>query len=316
MPENAAQKPVLLIALGGNALIRKGQTGSVDEQFANLKVPMAQIAALSRDYRIIITHGNGPQVGNLLLQQECCDAVPRLPLEILVAQTQGQIGYMIESTLDEALMAIGINHQPLVSLISYVVVDKKDKAFTMPDKPVGPAFSREKAATLPYPTVETQKGFRRVVVSPKPVTIVEKREIRALVDAGFIVICCGGGGIPVVRAGRTFDGVDAVIDKDLASACLAAEVGVDLFVIATDVDGVALDFGGPRERYLDALSLEEAARYIVDGHFSAGAMLPKVEAAMQFIADGGRRAVITRIENIADAVAGKAGTAFVNQLTN
>ena len=304
-------KPILLVALGGNALIRKGEIGSVDEQFVNLRVPMAQIARLSRDYRIIITHGNGPQVGNLLLQQECCDQTPRLPLEILVAQTQGQIGYMIESSLDEALMAIGVNSQPLVSLISYVVVDEKDPAFQSPTKPVGPVFSREKAATLPYPTLETPKGFRRVVVSPRPVTIVEKREIKALIDLGFIVICCGGGGIPVMRAGRTFDGVDAVIDKDLASARLAAEVGVDLFVIATDVPGAALDFGKPGQRYLTSVTVEAAARHIIDGHFSTGAMLPKVEAAIQFINDGGQRAVITQMERITDAVAGTAGTVFV-----
>ena len=303
-------KPILLVALGGNALIRKGEIGSVDEQFVNLRIPMAQIARLSRDYRIIITHGNGPQVGNLLLQQECCDETPRLPLEILVAQTQGQIGYMIESSLDEALMAIGVNSQPLVSLISYVVVDEKDPAFRSPAKPVGPVFSREKAATLPYPTIETPKGFRRVVVSPRPVTIVEKREIRTLIDLGFIVICCGGGGIPVVRAGRTFDGVDAVIDKDLASARLAAEVGVDLFVIATDVPNAALDFGKPGQRYLTTVTVEAAAGHIIDGHFSTGAMLPKVEAAMQFINDGGQRAVITQMERITDAVAGTAGTVF------
>ena len=306
-------KPVLLVALGGNALVRKGQVGTVEEQFANLKIPMAQIARLSRDFRIIITHGNGPQVGNLLLQQESCDAVPRLPLEILVAQTQGQIGYMIESTLDEALMAIGINSQPLVSLISYVVVDESDDAFKSPSKPVGPVFDEAETTRLPYPTVKTAKGYRRVVASPKPVTIVEKREIRKLIDDGFIVVCCGGGGIPVVRAGRTFDGVDAVIDKDLASACLAEEVGVDLFVIATDVEGVALNFGKPGQRYLSVVRLAEAARYIVEGNFSAGAMLPKVEAAMQFIGGGGKRAVITRLDRIAEAVAGKAGTEFVEE---
>ncbi len=310
------QKPVLLVALGGNALIRKGQTGTVEEQFENLKTPVTEIARLSKDYRIIITHGNGPQVGNLLLQQECCNAVTRLPLEILVAQTQGQIGYMIESTLDEALMTMGIDSQPLVSLISYVVVDETDKAFKSPSKPVGPVFTKTKAATLPYPTVKTPKGYRRVVVSPKPVTIVEKREIRALIDTGFIVICCGGGGIPVVRTGRTFDGVNAVIDKDLASACLAEEVGVDLFIMATDVDGVALNFGKPDEHYLTSIDLEEAAKQILDGHFSAGAMLPKVEAAMQFVGHSGKRAVITRVDRIADAVTGKAGTEFVLERIN
>jgi len=311
MKKKATPKPVLLVALGGNALIQKGQDGTAGEQFDNLKVPMTQIARLSADYRVIITHGNGPQVGNLLLQQECCDTVPRLPLEILVAQTQGQIGYMIESTLDAALMAMGINSQPLVSLISYVVVDETDPAFRTPSKPVGPVFSKQKAASLPYPTVKTPKGYRRVVVSPKPVTIVEKREIKTLIDTGFIVICCGGGGIPVVRAGRTFDGVDAVIDKDLASARLAEEVGVDLFVMATDVEGVALNFGRPNQVYLATLGLEMAAKHILDGHFSAGGMLPKVEAAMQFVGNGGKRAVITRVDRIAQAVAGRAGTMFV-----
>jgi carbamate kinase len=145
------------------------------------------------------------------------------------------------------------------------------------------------------------------------VTIVEKREIKTLIDAGFIVICCGGGGIPVVRAGRTFDGVDAVIDKDLVSARLAEEVGVDLFVIATDVDGVALNFGGREERFLNEISVDEAAQYILEGHFSAGAMLPKVEAAMQFIHSGGQCAVITRVDRITDAIAGKAGTRFVKE---
>ncbi|MCF8038231.1 MAG: carbamate kinase, partial [Desulfohalobiaceae bacterium] len=177
-PKSKDQKPVLLVALGGNALIRRGQTGTAREQLENLKVPARQIARLSRHYRVIITHGNGPQVGNLMLQQECCDTVERQPLEILVAQTQGQIGYMIESTLDEALMDLGINAQPLVSLISYVVVDEQDPAFKTPTKPIGPVFNQETAARLPYPLVETTSGYRRVVVSPRPVTIVEKREIK------------------------------------------------------------------------------------------------------------------------------------------
>ena len=161
----------LLIALGGNALIRKGQAGTIREQFANLKIPTRQIARLSRRHRIIITHGNGPQVGNLLLQQECCDTVPRLPLEILVAQTQGQIGYMIESSLDTALMELGVwTKQLLITLISYVVVDEKDPAFQNPTKPIGPVLSREQAKDLPYPTREVPGGLRRLVASPKPVT--------------------------------------------------------------------------------------------------------------------------------------------------
>lgn len=309
---NDTQKPVLLVALGGNALIRKGQTGTAEEQFQNLKVPAQQIARLSQEYRIIITHGNGPQVGNLMLQQECCDSVERQPLEILVAQTQGQIGYMIESTLDGALMDLGINTQSLVSLISYVVVDEQDPAFQTPSKPIGPFFSPEKAATLPYPVVETPTGYRRVVVSPRPVTIVEKREIKRLIEMGFIVICCGGGGIPVIRRGRTFDGVDAVIDKDLASARLAEEVGVDLFVIATDVQGVALNFGTPEQYFLKSISLEQMSRHILQDQFAAGAMLPKVEAAMQFVAGSGKKAVITSIEELEKAVQGEAGTELVS----
>ncbi len=306
------KKEVLLVALGGNALIRKGQVGAISEQFANLKVPIRQIARLSRDYSIIITHGNGPQVGNLLLQQECCDAVPALPLEILVAQTQGEIGYMIESTLDTELMELGIDTQKhLVSLISYVVVDGNDPAFQNPSKPIGPVYTAERAATLPFPTRSTPKGHRRVVASPRPVTIVEKREIKKLIRMDFIVICCGGGGIPVIRDGRTFCGVDAVIDKDLASAVLAREAGVDIFLIATDVEGAALNYGSPEQKYIRTLTMKEAARHFADGHFPPGSMGPKIEAAMQFINDGGKRAVIASIEKIADAVAGRAGTEII-----
>jgi len=307
------KKQILLVALGGNALIRKGQVGTVDEQFENLKVPISQIARLSRDYRIIITHGNGPQVGNLLLQQELQDAVPKLPLEILVAQTQGQIGYMIESTLDSELMALGINTQkPLVSLLSYVVVDERDPAFTSPSKPIGPVFTEEKAYTISYPTRKTEKGYRRIVASPKPITIVEKREITQLIEMDFIVICCGGGGIPVIREGRTFCGVDAVIDKDLASAKLAKEVGVDLFIIATDVEGAAINYGQSNQCFLRTITIEEAARYRKEGHFPAGSMQPKIQASIEFLRSGGTRAVITSIEAIESAVQGLAGTEIIH----
>ncbi|TET54236.1 MAG: carbamate kinase [Desulfobacteraceae bacterium] len=310
--KDKAKKEILLVALGGNALIRKGQVGTVEEQFENLRVPIRQVARLSQHYRIIITHGNGPQVGNLLLQQEFYDAVPKLPLEILVAQTQGQIGYMIESTLDSELMALGIDTQkPLVSLISYVVVDERDPAFQNPSKPIGPVYTQEKAATLPYPTRKTAKGYQRVVASPKPITIVEKREITKLIDVDFIIICCGGGGIPVIKEGRTFYGVDAVIDKDLASAKLAKEVGVDIFLIATDVEGAALSYGQPDQKYLHTLTLEEAARYLKEGHFPPGSMGPKIEAAMEFLRGGGKRAVISSIESIEEALTGKAGTELI-----
>ncbi|MBW1782620.1 MAG: carbamate kinase [Deltaproteobacteria bacterium] len=282
--KRGSKRKTLMVALGGNALIRKGEVGTIEEQLENLKIPMAQIADLSQQYQIILTHGNAPQVGNLLLQQECCDTIPKLPLEILVAQTQGQLGYMLESTLDTALMESGLDStQDLVSLISYVVVDENDPAFRNPSKPIGPFFSEQKAATLPYPTQKTAKGYRRVVASPRPITIVEKREIRKLMDMGFLVICCGGGGIPVVREGRTFCGVDAVIDKDLASARLADEVGVDIFLIATDVEGVALCYGQPNQQFLSTMTVAEARRYLKEGHFPAGSMGPKVEAAVQFM---------------------------------
>lgn len=309
------EKQTLLIALGGNALVRKGQVGTIEEQFENLKVPIRQIARLSRQYKIIITHGNGPQVGNLLLQQESCTEVPRLPLEILVAQTQGQIGYMIESSLDTALMELGVwTKQLLITLISYVVVDERDPAFQDPTKPIGPVLSLEQGKDLPYPTREVQGGLRRVVASPKPVTVVEKREIKNLVDKDFIVICCGGGGIPVIREGRAFHGVDAVIDKDLASAKLAEEIRVDVFLIATDVEGVALNYGGPDQRFLRKMTLAEAAQYKEEGHFPPGSMGPKIDAAVQFIKKRGNRAVITSIDAIESAVDGTAGTEIVGDV--
>jgi carbamate kinase len=306
--KSSGPRPTVLVALGGNALIRKGQQGTIAEQFDNLRVPVRQIASLIPANNIIITHGNGPQVGNLLLQQECCRAAPKLPLEILVAQTQGQIGYMIESVLDEALMDQGAGFIPLVSLITYVVVDRDDPAFTDPSKPIGPGFSEAEAAGLGYPVIQTPKGYRRVVASPKPVTIIEKREIDRLIHSGFVVICCGGGGIPVVRKGRAFAGVDAVIDKDLASALLAVEVNVDLLVIATDVDGVMEDFGTPRQRLIKKLDIVRAEAFLQSGAAGRGSMAPKLEAAVQFLKSGGRRVVITSIARIVDGVMGSAGT--------
>ena len=304
----AKLKKLLLVALGGNALIRKGQVGTIDEQFENLLMPIRQIAKLAETYRIIITHGNGPQVGNLLLQQDCCDTVPRLPLEILVAQTQGQIGYMIESTIDQAFMEIGITRN-LVSLLSYVVVDQNDPAFSKPSKPIGPVYTKEEAAALPFPTGKTTKGYRQLVASPRPKTIVEKQEIRILVDQNFVVICCGGGGIPVIREGRKFHGVDAVVDKDLVSAKLAEELGVDLFLMATDVPGAYLNFGDKKDQQLlRSINSSEASGYLKEGHFAEGSMGPKVEAAIEFINNGGEKAIITSIDTIDKAVNGQAGT--------
>ncbi len=218
---------------------------------------------------------------------------------------------MIESVLDESLMEQEADFTPLVSLITYVVVDENDPAFISPTKAIGPFFTAVEAEKLDYPTMETPKGFRRVVASPKPVTIIEKREIQRLIDSGFIVICCGGGGIPVVRNGRAFNGVDAVIDKDLVSALLATEIGADLLVIATDVEGVLADFNTPNQKLISQMQINEARDFLAGNKSGKGSMGPKVEAALKFIQSGGKRAVITSIEAISDSVQGKAGTQII-----
>ena len=307
-------KPIILIAFGGKALIKTGQTGTHKEQFANLKSTMRQIASLSRKYRFIITYGNGPQVANLLLQQEGCDEVPRMPLEIIGAMTQGQIGYMLESALDDALMEIGVtDEQPFVTLITYVVVDKDDPGFKKPTKQIGPFYTEPEASKLPYTLVKTDKGYRRVVASPKPMHVVEHREIKKLVDQNFIVICCGGGGIPVIRKERKFRGVDAVIEKDLSSAILAREIPADIFLIATDVTGAGVNWGTPDQRILRKVSLAELGRHLDQGQFPAASMGPKVEAVSEFFMATGNRGIICHLDDIEKAVAAEAGTEIVQE---
>lgn len=305
-------KPLIVIAFGGNALIQKGQEGTAEEQFANLEGPMAQLARMSRDYRIVITHGNGPQVGNLLLQQESCQEVPKMPLEIIGAMTQGQIGYMLESSLDTALMEIGINgEQPFVTLITYVVVDENDAAFENPTKPIGPFYTAKEAEGLPYQLTKTDKGMRRVVASPKPLAIVEHREIKRLVEQNFIVICCGGGGIPVIRKERRFRGVEAVVDKDLATSVLACELNADIFIIASDIHGAYINWGTENQRLLEKVTLDEIKTHISDGQFPAGSMGPKVNAMMHFYEVTGNRGIICHLEDIEKAAANTAGTEII-----
>jgi len=305
-------KPIILIAFGGNALIQKGQKGTHKEQFVNLKLPMQQVARLSQKYKFIITHGNGPQVGNLLLQQESCDEVPKMPLEIIGAMTQGQIGYMLESSLDDALMEIVVNgEQNFVTLITYVVVDENDPGFQNPTKPIGPFYTEEQAKGLTYKLSKTEKGLRRVVASPKPLAIVERREIKKLIELDFIVICCGGGGIPVIRKNRKFRGVEAVIDKDLASSILAQEIEADIFVIASDVEGAGINWGKSDQKMLRKVPLAEMEKYVQEGQFPAGSMGPKVEAMMQFFKATGNRGVICQLKDIEKAIAGEAGTEIV-----
>ena len=307
-----AEKPIMLIAFGGNALIQSGQKGTAEEQFENLKLTMGQIAKLSQKYKIVITHGNGPQVGNLLLQQESCDTVPKMPLEIIGAMTQGQIGYMIESSLDTAFMEIDESFaQHFVTLITYVVVDENDPGFQNPTKPIGPFYTEEQAQELSYTLTKTDKGLRRVVASPKPLTIVEGREIKKLIEMDFIVICCGGGGIPVIRKNRKFRGVEAVIDKDLASSVLAREIKADIFVIASDVQGAGINWGKPDQKMLRKVPLAEMEKYVQEGQFPAGSMGPKVESMIQFFKATGNRGVICRLDDIEKAIAGEAGTEII-----
>jgi carbamate kinase len=307
-----AKKPLMLVAFGGNALIQSGQKGTAEEQFENLKLTMGQIAKLAQNYKIVITHGNGPQVGNLLLQQESCDEVPKMPLEIIGAMTQGQIGYMIESSLDTAFMELGdSDQQQLATLITYVVVDENDPGFKNPTKPIGPFYTEEQAKGLTYTLAKTDKGMRRVVASPKPLTIVEDREIKKLIEMDFIVICCGGGGIPVIRKERKFRGVEAVIDKDLASSVLAEEIKADIFVIASDVQGAAINWGKSDQEMLRKTSLADMEKYVGEGQFPAGSMGPKVDAVMQFTAATGNRSVICHLEDIEKAIAGEAGTEII-----
>jgi carbamate kinase len=235
-----------------------------------------------------------------------------MPLEIIGAMTQGQIGYMLESSLDDALMEIDVSgEQHFVTLITYVVVDQNDPGFKNPTKPIGPFYTEAQASSLPYTMAKTDKGYRRVVASPKPLNIVEKREIKKLIDMDFIVICCGGGGIPVVRKERKFRGVEAVIDKDLASSILAKEIKADIFVIASDIAGAGINWGTPDQQILGKVPIDEMDRYIEQGQFPAGSMGPKVEAVTDFFKATGNRGIICRLDDIEKAIEGKAGTEII-----
>ncbi len=304
-----SKKPSVVIALGGNALIQRGQKGTAEDQFNNLKAPMKAVVDLCKEYNVVITHGNGPQVGNILLQQAATSEVPEMPLAVVGAMTQGQIGFMIESTLEETLKDAGINDQRFCTLVSYVAVDGNDPGFKNPTKPVGPFYKDKPASDLPM--VETAHGWRRVVASPRPEEIVNQKDIKLLIDNGYIVICVGGGGIPVVKKGNGFVGVDAVIDKDLATALLAEVCGLDFLIIATDEKGVCIDYKKPTQKMLSKMTTSECQKYLDEGQFPAGSMGPKVQAAMEFAQRTGKTAIITSIEDIPLAVKGQAGTSIV-----
>ncbi|MCS7197560.1 MAG: carbamate kinase [Candidatus Bipolaricaulota bacterium] len=314
MPMNTNK--TVVIALGGNALLDPKTNGSIIEQIRTIEQSCQRIAQIiARGYRVVLTHGNGPQVGNLLIQQEeAKELVPPLPLDVCDAMTQGQLGYLIQQKLREALGQLGIITQSVVTVVTQVQVDPGDPAFADPTKPIGPFYSDRERLLLEqkgYVLKRVGKGakpWRRVVASPEPKDIVELGAIRALLATGSVVIACGGGGVPVVREGGRLHGVEAVIDKDLASALLASELGAQILLILTNVERVALHFGTPQQVFLDRMSVREARRYLIEGHFPAGSMGPKVEAAIRFVEGGGERAYITSLEKALEALEGRAGT--------
>lgn len=307
----------MLIAVGGNSLIRAGEKGTVAEQLANARRTAAAIVGLIRDgYHLVVTHGNGPQVGAQLLRSErAADQVPSQPLDVCGAASQGEIGYLLSQTLQDELSAAG-EHVPVVSLVTQSIVSETDPAMKHPSKPIGPFYSRaqaeERKRVLGWEIVEdAARGYRRVVPSPEPVEIVELDVIRSLVEQGVLVVACGGGGIPVVRQNGDLHGVEAVIDKDRASALLASQLGVDVFAISTDTDFVYLDYKKPTQRPLTHVTAAELQQHYTAGHFPPGNMGPKVESALHFLHAGGKEVVITSYEHLREAVAGRGGTHIV-----
>ncbi|RMH21484.1 MAG: carbamate kinase [Acidobacteria bacterium] len=305
--------------LGGNAITRPGEEGSVAQDYANLRRSLKGVVDLvERGYQVILTHGNGPQVGNQMIRVELARGqAPDLPLDVVVADLQGGLGYMIERVLRNHLLRRNLE-VPVCVLVTQIEVDENDPALKRPAKFVGPVFSRREieklAAERGWQVKEDPgRGWRRVVPSPEPIAIVERDLIRTLVDAGALVIVSGGGGIPVARSRkrRMLKGVEAVIDKDLAAAVLAREVGASELYILTSVEHVMLDFGTPQARPLGTVTVAEARRYLAAGQFPPGSMGPKIEAACRFVENGGRRALITDIFALGRALAGRTGTWIV-----
>ena len=303
-----------LIAVGGNSLIRAGEAGTIDEQRANARRTGAAIAAVvASGYSVVVTHGNGPQVGAALLRSERSGAhAYRQPLDVCVAETQGEIGYILEQALIEAIAIEGLSTD-VVTVVCQVVVDEADPAFATPSKPIGPFMSQRNAEvardTLGWHIVnDAARGWRRVVPSPEPLEVVEEPVIEALFRHGVVVITGGGGGIPVVRRNRSLHGIEAVIDKDALSALLASRLHVAQLVIATDVDRVYLNYHEPGQRPLERVTASELRAHYQAGHFPAGNMGPKVLASLQFLENGGTEAVITCDEHLVRAIEGDGGT--------
>lgn len=311
-----------LVAIGGNALVLDGEPGSIPRQQKRAATFAEQVADLVVDgWRVLVTHGNGPQVGFILRRGELVAAeaeiegLPELPLWLAVADSQGGIGHLLAVAIDSAFFRRGMSARA-VAVLTHAEVARDDPAFATPTKPIGSqlsAVAAQVAVAEGWTVAETSAGvFHRVVASPRPRRIVEADQIRALLDTGAVVVAAGGGGIPVLREDGGWHSVDAVIDKDRASALLAAITGVDTLVLVTGVDQVYVGFGTPRQRALDDLRPAEARAHLAAGEFPAGSMGPKVESALQFLDGGGRRAVITSLPRLRDALAGRAGTSITS----
>lgn len=312
-------KKTVVVALGGNAILQVGQKGTFEEQFGNVYRTVEQLAAmvLSGKWRLVVTHGNGPQVGNILLQHDAAKNIaPPMPMDVCGAESQGFIGYMIQQAFHNILARHGRGDIPVATVVTQVLVDAADPAFQNPTKPVGAFYAEAEAKRLRdekgwHVVDDAGRGWRRVVPSPDPKAIVEREAIRTLLENKTIVIASGGGGIPVIEKDRALKGVEAVIDKDLAGERLAEEVGADLLLILTDVDRVRLNYKKPGEQALERMTVEEAKRYMAEGHFAKGSMEPKVRATVRFVEAGRERAVISALAQALEAVEGRAGTQVV-----
>jgi carbamate kinase len=311
---------LVVIALGGNALLQRSQKGTFEDQYSNVQKTATKIADLAEQgYRIVLTHGNGPQVGATLLRHEAGkNIVPPFPLDACGAETQGFIGYMIQQALRNELKARGMDKY-VVTVVTRVIVDPHDPAFEHPTKPVGPFYTKEQAdlvqQKMPNITIKEDagRGYRRVVPSPDPKVIAERSAIRTLVDAGFIVVCTGGGGIPIVEEGSQARGVEAVIDKDLAGQRLATLINASIFVILTDVDGAYVDYGTPKQELIKEVTTGKLQRYLDQGQFKEGSMAPKVLAAIRFVESGGEKAIIAELGRLTEALEGNSGTQVFSQ---
>lgn len=314
---NEYQKTAVVV-LGGNAIIRRGQEGNIHQQFVNTRKALEGVMELiKRGYRLVITHGNGPQVGNLFLMVESTrDFIPELPLGVCVADTQSQIGYMVQQSLKNWLIREGYDRQ-VITLITQVVVDKRDPFLETPKKPIGPFYSEAKAREIEedynWKVVgDSERGYRIVVPSPTPIRIIEIPIIQSLLDNGVIVIAAGGGGIPIViESDKTYEGVDAVVEKDLTAGLLAREIQADLLIILTGVDRVAINFNTPEEKTFDQLHIVEALTYFEQGQFPHSTMGPKIKAAIDFVKTGDGEAIITSVKKMIEALDGHNGTRII-----